>query len=188
MSKQQRTVYRKFTFQTRLFFRKYPSLPYILKWLCISIIIGILVGTASAGFLQSLEWATQFRENHIWLIALLPAAGFLIGLLYYYFGKDIEAGNNILIDSIHNPEKYHSFQNGTFYLSGNSSYPFLWRFCRSRRNCNSDGRSDFRSASVSPSNLIRMKEKHFSLQLLRQVSDLFSELLWQGLFSDLKFF
>jgi H+/Cl- antiporter ClcA len=50
-----------------------------------------LTGSASAGFLQSLEWATNFRENHLWLIALLPIAGFLIGLLYYYWGKDVEA-------------------------------------------------------------------------------------------------
>ncbi|PIF45126.1 H+/Cl- antiporter ClcA [Chryseobacterium sp. 52] len=125
MSKQQRTVYRKFTFQTRLFFRKYPSLPYILKWLCISIIIGILVGTASAGFLQSLEWATQFRENHIWLIALLPAAGFLIGLLYYYFGKDIEAGNNILIDSIHNPKNTIPFKMAPFIYLGTLATHFF---------------------------------------------------------------
>jgi H+/Cl- antiporter ClcA len=43
-------------------------------------------------FLISLNWATDFRENHIWLIALLPIGGFLIGLLYHYYGKDVEAG------------------------------------------------------------------------------------------------
>lgn len=104
MSKSQRTLGKKAVFHTLFFFRKFPAIPYILKWLCISIIIGALVGSASAGFLQSLEWATNFRENHLWLIALLPAAGFLIGLLYYYFGKDVEAGNNLLIDTIHEPK------------------------------------------------------------------------------------
>jgi H+/Cl- antiporter ClcA len=80
MSKNQRTLSSKTIFQLQFFFRRFPALPYILKWLCISIIIGALVGTASAGFLQSLEWATNFRENHIWLIAFLPMAGFLVGL------------------------------------------------------------------------------------------------------------
>lgn len=118
MSKKQWTLRRKTTFHTKIFFRKYPALPYILKWLCISIIIGGLAGTASAGFLQSLEWATQFRESHIWLIALLPVAGFLIGLLYYYYGKDVEAGNNVLIESIHDPQEIIPLKMAPFVYLG----------------------------------------------------------------------
>lgn len=118
MSKKQWTLRRKTTFHTKIFFRKYPALPYILKWLYISIIIGGLAGTASAGFLQSLEWATQFRESHIWLIALLPVAGFLIGLLYYYYGKDVEAGNNVLIESIHDPKEIIPLKMAPFVYLG----------------------------------------------------------------------
>ncbi|WP_343608221.1 voltage-gated chloride channel family protein [Chryseobacterium oranimense] len=118
MSENQRTIRRKTTFHTRFFFRKYPAFPYILKWLCISIIIGALAGTASAGFLTSLEWATGFRENHLWLITFLPAAGFLIGLLYYYFGKDVEAGNNLLINNIHDPKEIIPFKMAPFVYVG----------------------------------------------------------------------
>ncbi|AZA80086.1 chloride channel protein [Chryseobacterium sp. G0186] len=118
MSKNQRTPGKKIVFYIQLFFRKFPALPYILKWLSISMIIGVLVGTASAGFLQSLEWATSFRENHLWLIALLPVAGFLIGLLYYYFGKDVEAGNNLLIDNIHDPKGIIPFKMAPFVYLG----------------------------------------------------------------------
>ncbi|MCC3217424.1 voltage-gated chloride channel family protein [Chryseobacterium sp. X308] len=125
MSKSQRTPGKKAVFHTRFFFRKFPAIPYILKWLCISIIIGALVGTASAGFLQSLEWATHFRENHLWLIALLPAAGFLIGLLYYYFGKDVEAGNNLLIDTIHEPKGIIPFKMAPFVYLGTIATHFF---------------------------------------------------------------
>lgn len=118
MSKNQRTLAKKAVFHTHLFFRKFPALPYILKWLLISIIIGILAGTASAGFLQSLEWVTRFRENHLWMIALLPVAGFLIGLLYYYWGKDVEAGNNILIDNILDPKEIIPFKMAPFVYLG----------------------------------------------------------------------
>lgn len=118
MSENQRTIRRKTTFHTRFFFRKYPAFPYILKWLCISTIIGALAGTASAGFLTSLEWATNFRENHLWLIALLPAAGFLIGLLYHHFGKDVEAGNNLLISNIHDPKEIIPFKMASFVYLG----------------------------------------------------------------------
>ncbi|WP_294328905.1 voltage-gated chloride channel family protein [uncultured Chryseobacterium sp.] len=118
MSKIQRTLGKKVVFQTQFFFRKFPAIPYIFKWLIISIIIGFLAGSASAGFLQSLEWATNFRENHIWLIALLPVAGFLIGLLYYYWGKEVEAGNNLLIDNIHDPKGIIPFKMAPFVYLG----------------------------------------------------------------------
>ncbi|PKF73580.1 chloride channel protein [Chryseobacterium sp. PMSZPI] len=100
-------------------------MPYIAKWLCISIIIGALVGTASAGFLQSMEWVTNYRENHLWLIALLPVAGFLIGLLYYYWGKDVEAGNNLLIDNIHDPKGIIPFKMAPFVYLGTIATHFF---------------------------------------------------------------
>lgn len=118
MSKNSRTVNRKVRFHSRFFFRKFPAIPYILKWLCISIIIGAAAGSASAGFLKSLEWATDFRENHIWIIAFLPVAGFLIGLLYHYFGKNVEAGNNLLIDTIHDPKETIPFKMAPFVYLG----------------------------------------------------------------------
>ncbi len=118
MPKNQRALRTKTVFHTKFFFRKYPALPYIAKWLSISLIIGALVGTASAGFLQSLEWATQFRENHIWIIAFLPVAGFLVGLLYFYFGKNVEAGNNLLIESIHEPKEIIPFKMVPFVYLG----------------------------------------------------------------------
>jgi H+/Cl- antiporter ClcA len=104
--------------QFRLFFRSYPAIPYIIKWLLISGIIGICVGSASAGFLQSLDWATNFRESHLWLIAFLPVGGLIIGLLYNYMGQDIEAGNNLLIDSIHNPKEIIPFKMAPFVYVG----------------------------------------------------------------------
>ncbi|UMQ42061.1 voltage-gated chloride channel family protein [Chryseobacterium sp. Y16C] len=118
MSKNQRTFSSKTKFHIQFFFRRFPALPYILKWLCISLIIGAFVGSASAGFLQSLEWATNFRENHIWLIAFLPVAGFSVGLLYYYFGKDIEAGNNLLLENIHTPKEIIPFKMAPFVYLG----------------------------------------------------------------------
>lgn len=118
MSKHQRTLSSNIKFNLRFFFRKYPALPYVFKWLCISLIIGALVGTASAGFLQSLEWATNFRENHIWLIAFLPIAGFLVGLLYHYLGKDIEAGNNLLLENIHEPKEIIPLKMAPFVYLG----------------------------------------------------------------------
>lgn len=80
-------------------------LKYILKWLFIAALVGVLAGTASAFFLILLEFLTAWRENHVWIIAFLPFAGLFIGLMYHYLGKDVVKGNNQLIEEIQNPKK-----------------------------------------------------------------------------------
>jgi H+/Cl- antiporter ClcA len=89
--------------QKNTFYQKYPSLLFIAKWLLIATLIGIAVGSASAFFLTSLRWAENVREGNQWIIWLLPIAGMGIGLLYHYWGKNTEAGNNLLIDRVLNP-------------------------------------------------------------------------------------
>lgn len=96
---------KKTTIHSILFLQRFPSLPFILKWLLLSLLIGISVGSASAFFLQTLDLVTQFRESHLWLISLLPIGGFFVGLIYHHFGKEIESGNNLLIDAAHEPQK-----------------------------------------------------------------------------------
>lgn len=100
------------------FNQKFPSTRYILKWLLLGSVLAICVGSASAFFLVSLHWATESRETNIRMVALLPLAGFLIGLLYHYYGKNVEAGNNLLIDTIHNPKEFIPFKMAPFVLIG----------------------------------------------------------------------
>lgn len=124
-AKTKKSVFKKLYIYSEVLFRSYPTIPYILKWTFLCLFIGGLIGTASAGFLQSLNWATEFRENHLWLIALLPIGGFLIGLLYYYYGKDVEAGNNLLIDTIHEPDKIIPFRMAPLVYIGTIATHFL---------------------------------------------------------------
>jgi len=78
---------------------------HLLKWLLIAAIVAALAGTASAGFLFALAWATNTRMAHPWLIWLLPLAGFAVGWLYLRYGSTVEGGANLLIDEIHDPKK-----------------------------------------------------------------------------------
>ncbi|QDT54297.1 putative voltage-gated ClC-type chloride channel ClcB [Caulifigura coniformis] len=78
-------------------------LAYLLRWVLITLPVGIAVGSACALFLWSLDQATQLRFAHPWLLAGLPLAGFAIGLLYQSFGQSVEAGNNLIVDEIHQP-------------------------------------------------------------------------------------
>lgn len=82
-----------------------PILLYMLRWIVLSSIVGMLAGAASAGFLASLHWATDFRESHLWIIALLPVGGLIIGLSYHYWGADVVKGNNQLLEEFHSPKK-----------------------------------------------------------------------------------
>ena len=81
------------------------NLPLITKWLFICILIGVFSGCASAFFLISLEWVTQYREHHNWIIWLLPVGGLCIGLMYHFYGSEVVKGNNLLLEEYENPQK-----------------------------------------------------------------------------------
>ena len=105
---------------TKLFkrFEQFLVLPQILQWLLIASVVGVLSGLGSALLLASLEWATRLRESHLWMIALLPIGGFLIGWIYHLIGKDVEAGNNLLLDEIHDPKKIIQLRMAPLVLIG----------------------------------------------------------------------
>ncbi|TWR24868.1 voltage-gated chloride channel family protein [Mucilaginibacter achroorhodeus] len=78
-------------------------LSYLVRWTLISIPLAVAVGSAVAFFLWLLSWATHFRFGHSWLLYLLPLAAIAIHLLYKWYGKSAERGNNLIIDEIHQP-------------------------------------------------------------------------------------
>jgi H+/Cl- antiporter ClcA len=75
----------------------------LFKWLVIIFAVGALSGLASALFLTTLDYVTCTRDGHLWLIALLPFAGFFVSLLYHIFGPHLERGNTLVIEEIHEP-------------------------------------------------------------------------------------
>lgn len=75
-----------------------------IKWLICSAIIGISCGAVGTAFHYSVEYVTQFRSWHRWIIFLLPAAGLLIVFLYRAGGIKHDKGTNLVIGSIRNPE------------------------------------------------------------------------------------
>jgi H+/Cl- antiporter ClcA len=101
---------------------RYPEqislLPYIGKWTLIAGLIAALSGTASAFFLFALDWATAWRESQRWIIWLLPVAGFVVGWVYLKLGRSVEAGNNLLIDEIHDPKKVIPLRLAPLVLGG----------------------------------------------------------------------
>lgn len=73
------------------------------RWLLFVIPLGILTGSACALFLWSLDRVTALQTSHDWMLYLLPVAGAGVVWLYQVTGKNSEAGNNLIIDEIHQP-------------------------------------------------------------------------------------
>lgn len=89
-----------------------------LQWLVICALIGLFSGSASAFFLVALEWVTQIREHHAWIIWLLPLGGLIIGLLYHYYGTSVVKGNNLLLEEYENPQQPIPFKMAPLVLIG----------------------------------------------------------------------
>lgn len=98
--------------------RQIPILFYLIKWLLLAVVTGLLVGSVSAFFLVSLDEVTRWRENNLWIIACLPIGGLIIGLVYHYWGTDVVKGNNQLIEEFHSPEKVIPFKMAPLVLFG----------------------------------------------------------------------
>ncbi|MDE1162486.1 MAG: voltage-gated chloride channel family protein [Acidobacteriaceae bacterium] len=90
----------------------------LLRWTPVAIAVGIMAGAASALLLWSLTIATDIREAHRWIIWLLAPVGGCVGLLYKHFGKDVEAGNNLIIDEVHDPKRTIKIRMTPFILLG----------------------------------------------------------------------
>lgn len=76
---------------------------HLLYWTVLIVPVSIATGSLVALFLWLLDWVTATRWQHLWLIFLLPLAGLLITFLYKSYGKNAEAGNNLIMDEIHKP-------------------------------------------------------------------------------------
>jgi H+/Cl- antiporter ClcA len=97
---------------------KLDLLRYVAKWVVLAMVVAALAGSASALFLFALDWATHTREANRWLIWGLPVAGFMVGWLYLKFGQHVEAGNNLLIDEIHDPQNVVPLRMAPLVLGG----------------------------------------------------------------------
>jgi H+/Cl- antiporter ClcA len=65
--------------------------------------VGAAIGSAVALFLWTLNLAIETFWDNSWLLFLLPVGGMAVGLLYHLVGKSVEAGNNLVMEQIHEP-------------------------------------------------------------------------------------
>ncbi len=89
-----------------------------LKWLLLILGIGVLVGSASAIFLWLLDAVVNIQYFENWLMWFLPLGGLAVGLAYHYWGKEVNKGNNLLLEEIDEPKKVLPFRMAPMVLLG----------------------------------------------------------------------
>ncbi|REE80122.1 H+/Cl- antiporter ClcA [Paenibacillus taihuensis] len=72
----------------------------VVKWVLYGLIVGILSGSASALFLAGLDYVTDVRESHKWLLFLLPLGGAAFSYGYMKRGGASSRGNNLIVEQI----------------------------------------------------------------------------------------
>lgn len=76
-----------------------------IKWFLISVFIGLTVGAVGIGFHYSIDVVSELRNEHTWLIYLLPVGGAVIVLLYHLCKKDDDKGTNFILSAVRQSEK-----------------------------------------------------------------------------------
>ena len=76
---------------------------HLLRFAALGIAAGAVAGTAAFTLLRSLQWATETRIDHPWLIWLLPPMGLSVGLANHYLAGRAAEGSTLLLDEIHEP-------------------------------------------------------------------------------------
>ena len=87
------------------YLKKYFVSKTNIRFIVLIVLIGVVVGTAGALLLTSLQWAEQIREAQPFFLFLLPIGGFITYLLYHRFGKAVKGGNILVIEEIKNLKK-----------------------------------------------------------------------------------
>ena len=72
---------------------------HFLRWGVISCAIGAFIGAVGAGFYFAMQYVTDLRGTHPFLLYFLPLAGLVIALLYELAGES-KQGTNLVLASV----------------------------------------------------------------------------------------
>ena len=80
-----------------------PTFTYVLaflKWLLLSVALGVFCGLVGTGFHKTIDFVTETRMEHPALLWFLPLAGVLTLLCYRLCKVSFSAGTNLIIETV----------------------------------------------------------------------------------------
>ena len=75
------------------------------KWVILAVTIGIIGGLLGSLFHLSIDYVTELRASHFFLIYLLPIGGIIIAAMYGMFSSKGKIDTNRVIESVREDEK-----------------------------------------------------------------------------------
>ncbi len=88
-----------------------------IKWILISVFIGIVVGGVGIAFHYSIHFVTEFREKYPWIILFLPIGGLIIVFLYHICKIDKDRGTNFVLVAVRENDKLSVFTAPLIFIS-----------------------------------------------------------------------
>ncbi|MBP9682149.1 MAG: chloride channel protein [Bacteriovorax sp.] len=82
----------------------------LFKWTLLASFVGFLTGVSSWAFFKSIAESIELRKSYPWIILFLPFVGALVAWGYSRYGKEIDAGSNLILDEIHAPKRHVAFR------------------------------------------------------------------------------
>lgn len=76
-----------------------------LKWTLLAVLVGLVGGVVGSFFHMAVDYATELRAEHTWLIFLLPIGGLTIAGLYALCKKSGKIDTNRVFESVRTDEK-----------------------------------------------------------------------------------
>lgn len=93
------------------------NIQYFLKWILISVIIGLLVGFIGSVFGHGVTKATALWNAHHWTLFLMPVAGLIIVFCYRLAHEEKNRGTDMVLESISAKEEISVATGPLIFLS-----------------------------------------------------------------------
>ena len=74
------------------------------EWILYSGATGLLVGAVAAAFHLGIDWGSELRGTHPWILWFLPLGGIAIVLLYRLSGMEKDQGTNLVLVAVREAE------------------------------------------------------------------------------------
>lgn len=76
-----------------------------LKWILVAVVVGALGGVVGSAFHLSIDYVTELRAEHSWLLFLLPVGGLVIAGIYEIFRSTGKIDTNRVLEAVGAEEK-----------------------------------------------------------------------------------
>lgn len=77
----------------------------LAKWLVLASFTGVIVGLVGVLMVKGIDFATNLRIEHPFILYFMPVAGLACVFLYQIAGKDKDSGTNVVLEAIRSKEQ-----------------------------------------------------------------------------------